>query len=468
VTRESIVSDGLCEIITELVENDEELKTAYEVLRRGYPDKNLSEQSKGAEFRAAAKIITNKIAALTLTALDINRIVVALPWRSALAFGSSYIDQGVDSFYHLSSKRDEETLETIVDYESGEADSDSIVIIADPMIGTGNTIVDTIERMTGKGVKEENIIVNCVVAAPVGIAKVKKLYPNVRIIVGALDDKLDHTGYITPGLGDFGDKYFSEMGPDEINEIVSMYNLDDEAKKKMADRIRKQGISETLNEIAQLDMADKEIAKQNKELLVKKGLAEKKPKRNMKIDTGQVIGVDNVADIIISSITEMEKLIAIEGESGAGKSATTEVVAEKLQATRFSLSEVFRYLAYKYLTLKEDPIKIIPRLSYNFIDGRLCLFDKKINITIDVAEKLQNEEVDQQVPLTAKECQAEVIKLAGIELEKLAQSSDKPIIIEGRGFTLDFLPADVRIRLTAPLAVRAERRFEQRHGEEIK
>ena len=46
------------------------------------------------------------------------------------------------------------------------------------------------------------------VAAPEGIEHIQKLYPDVEIYAGALDDHLNEHGYIVPGLGDAGDRIF--------------------------------------------------------------------------------------------------------------------------------------------------------------------------------------------------------------------------------------------------------------------
>lgn len=48
----------------------------------------------------------------------------------------------------------------------------------------------------------------CLVAAPEGVKRVNADHPDVRIYVGALDEKLNDRGYILPGLGDAGDRIF--------------------------------------------------------------------------------------------------------------------------------------------------------------------------------------------------------------------------------------------------------------------
>ncbi len=240
VSRAVVLKDELCEII----ESNRELAEAFAVLRRGYPDLELNLQSSGPEFRAAASIITDKIVAAAINNLSkTSKVTVVLPWRSALAFAGSFKKLSINNFYHLSSKRDELTLETMVDFEYGKIEAGDTVFIADPMIGTGNTIIDAIERLVSQEVKVENVIVVAVVVAPLGISRIKKAYPAIKIIVGSLDDGLDDQGYIYPGLGDFGDKYFAKFSTQELTELVDLLELDEVTEKRLRERMSKQAES---------------------------------------------------------------------------------------------------------------------------------------------------------------------------------------------------------------------------------
>jgi uracil phosphoribosyltransferase len=53
----------------------------------------------------------------------------------------------------------------------------------------------------------------CLLAAPEGMAHVEAAFPgdNVRVVTGAVDDRLNDKGYIVPGLGDAGDRLFGEI-----------------------------------------------------------------------------------------------------------------------------------------------------------------------------------------------------------------------------------------------------------------
>lgn len=223
--------------------NNPEIKKAFLAMRNGYPEKPWNKQCHGLKFRQKANIVISKLVEKTLPLIyNKTKTVVIIPWRSGLAFGEAYRLAGIKNFYHISSKRNEKTLETEVDYESGRLNSGSLVIITDPMLATGNTMADAIIRIKKKNIAEENIIINSVIAAPSGVAKIKKMFPDITIIVGAMDKKLDKKGYIVPGLGDFGDKYFADMNIKDIEKFLKDFKLDKTTKNKLAARIKKQAV----------------------------------------------------------------------------------------------------------------------------------------------------------------------------------------------------------------------------------
>lgn len=89
--------------------------------------------------------------------------------------------------------------------------SSNIVFVVDPMLATGGSMDDTIDAVKQRGATR--IISVSIVAAPEGVRRVEKHHPDVPVITAALDEKLNDTAYIVPGLGDFGDRYFgTEQG----------------------------------------------------------------------------------------------------------------------------------------------------------------------------------------------------------------------------------------------------------------
>jgi uracil phosphoribosyltransferase len=83
-----------------------------------------------------------------------------------------------------------------------------IFIVIDPMLATGNTSTYALNKLIKSGVKEENIIFMCLVAAPEGVEKFQKNYPLIQIYTASLDEKLNKDAYIVPGLGDAGDRLY--------------------------------------------------------------------------------------------------------------------------------------------------------------------------------------------------------------------------------------------------------------------
>ena len=84
-----------------------------------------------------------------------------------------------------------------------------VLIIADPMLATGSTMVNTIEALKEYG-KPKAVHVVTVIGCNQGISFLSREYPDANIWVGAIDDELTAKSYIVPGLGDAGDLCFGE------------------------------------------------------------------------------------------------------------------------------------------------------------------------------------------------------------------------------------------------------------------
>ncbi len=80
------------------------------------------------------------------------------------------------------------------------------VMVLDPMLATGGSIRHTIGLLHRRGARD--ITVLCVVAAPEGIAVLQDCAPTARLFTAAVDDGLNQTAFIVPGLGDAGDRQF--------------------------------------------------------------------------------------------------------------------------------------------------------------------------------------------------------------------------------------------------------------------
>jgi uracil phosphoribosyltransferase len=85
------------------------------------------------------------------------------------------------------------------------------VFVLDPMLATGGTLITVITMLLDRGAAAVTAI--CLLAAPEGLARVATAFPgdNVRVVTGAVDERLNDKGYIVPGLGDAGDRLFGEV-----------------------------------------------------------------------------------------------------------------------------------------------------------------------------------------------------------------------------------------------------------------
>jgi len=109
----------------------------------------------------------------------------------------------------LGIKRDEETLQPHTYANRLPEDlSGRQVYIIDPMLATGGTLIDSINYVFERGATEVTAI--CLLGAPEGLATLEAAMhgKDVRIVLGALDEKLNELGYIVPGLGDAGDRLY--------------------------------------------------------------------------------------------------------------------------------------------------------------------------------------------------------------------------------------------------------------------
>jgi uracil phosphoribosyltransferase len=104
-------------------------------------------------------------------------------------------------------RRDEETLDSEEYMTTVPEDLDGRpVIILDPMLATGGSLVHTVEIVERS--RPGQIIVVCVLAAPEGLAHFGERYPGAQVVTASVDERLNDVGFIVPGLGDAGDRQF--------------------------------------------------------------------------------------------------------------------------------------------------------------------------------------------------------------------------------------------------------------------
>jgi len=117
----------------------------------------------------------------------------------------NYFDKADNAFISAYRKHNKDgSFEISLDYISCPELEDRVVIVSDPMLATGSSLVKTIHFLKEEGRPKEIHIV-AAIACTVGIEYVKREEPSVTIWCGDIDDELTAKGYIVPGLGDAGD-----------------------------------------------------------------------------------------------------------------------------------------------------------------------------------------------------------------------------------------------------------------------
>lgn len=120
----------------------------------------------------------------------------------------NYFDQAENSFISAFRKhgKNEQEFSIKLEYMSGPNLDDKIVILSDPMLATGASIITVLNALQQFG-KPKHIHIVSLIASSEGIMNVKKglKQDNFTLWLGAVDDELTATSYIVPGLGDAGD-----------------------------------------------------------------------------------------------------------------------------------------------------------------------------------------------------------------------------------------------------------------------
>ena len=76
------------------------------------------------------------------------------------------------------------------------------------MLATGGTALAAVETLLEHGVVKENIVFVNLITVATGIAVLHGRFPRIRLLTSAIDEKLTAEAYLTPGIGDFGDRFF--------------------------------------------------------------------------------------------------------------------------------------------------------------------------------------------------------------------------------------------------------------------
>lgn len=144
---------------------------------------------------ASAKILTSQPVLATI-------LRAGLPMHNGLL---NYFDRADNAFLSAYRKHHEDgSFDICLEYMSCPDLNGRCLIISDPMLATGASLIKSIHHLREMGtIKSLHIV--CAIACNAGIDAVMKAEPSATIWCGAIDNELTSKGYIVPGLGDAGD-----------------------------------------------------------------------------------------------------------------------------------------------------------------------------------------------------------------------------------------------------------------------
>jgi uracil phosphoribosyltransferase len=150
---------------------------------------------------AACQVLKNQpvIATILRAGLPVHQGLLNYFDRSENAFISAYRKHHKDS-----------TFEIKIEYLSSPSLDDKVLILCDPMLATGQSMLLAYKAMLKMG-KPKHVHIVGLIASLEGLNYVKSHFPeNTSFWLGAVDDELTVKSYIVPGLGDAGDLAFGK------------------------------------------------------------------------------------------------------------------------------------------------------------------------------------------------------------------------------------------------------------------
>lgn len=147
--------------------------------------------------------------------LSTNNLVLCSILRAGLPLHQgllNYFDKAENAFisaYRHHPNNDQDS-EIVVEYFASPEIENKTLLLADPMLATGQSLVAVYEAIKKQGIPKD-IHILAVIGAKEGIDFVAKHFPeNTHLWIATIDDSLNEKGYIIPGLGDAGDLAFGQ------------------------------------------------------------------------------------------------------------------------------------------------------------------------------------------------------------------------------------------------------------------
>ena len=170
---------------------------AYEISKKMKSDIHFTTTPLGVA--KVKKLKEQPIVATILRAgLPLQRGINDMFDQADLAYISAYRKHTTDTEFEI-----------VLEYVATPDINNRILIICDPMLATGQSLVQTYEAFLKKG-KPSKVYLVSVIGSQQGVDYVTANIRNADLWIGVIDETLDESGYIVPGLGDAGDLSFGQ------------------------------------------------------------------------------------------------------------------------------------------------------------------------------------------------------------------------------------------------------------------
>ncbi len=137
-----------------------------------------------------------------------ERLVLATILRAGLPFHQgmlNFFDKADSAFISAYRKHHQGgAFEIKMEYLSAPNIQDAILILSDPMLATGASMEIVLKNLLEHG-QPKQVHIAAIIASTDGLDRIRRLFPEAQIWLGALDEELTAKAYIVPGLGDAGD-----------------------------------------------------------------------------------------------------------------------------------------------------------------------------------------------------------------------------------------------------------------------
>lgn len=207
----SIINDWLAEIRDKQIQQDR-MRFRYNTERIGeIAAYEISKQLDFVEKEVQTPLGTARCRMLKEQPVLATILRAGIPLHSGLSRMFDHADHAFVGAYRK--HKEDDSFDIYLEYLSCPELEGRTLILADPMLATGASLVKTLQHLLRSG-QPRHIHVVTVIAAREGIRHMAEIFPDITLWAGAIDTKLNAKKYIIPGLGDAGDLAFGPKKQD--------------------------------------------------------------------------------------------------------------------------------------------------------------------------------------------------------------------------------------------------------------